>query len=154
MTVPRWNARWPDGWRGVLGQFFLCRSDRLDAELIASGPHGRLPCVSAKGLTPVNIASLGEILGAGTYDEIFERCGVEHYESDSGASGVWDCPSVVGKALQASRDLQPVAEKWVATAELQLDGWRASDGLGVLQQLAEVLRDREEGQVLWYWWSL
>jgi len=102
----------------------------------------------------VNVASLGEILGAGTYDEIFEQCGVEHYESDSGGSGVWDCPDVVGKALPASGDLQPVAEKWVATAELQLDGWPASDGLGVLQQLAEVLSDREEGQVLWYWWCL
>jgi hypothetical protein len=138
----------------MLGEFFLCRRDRLDGELLASGPQERVRCVSAKGMTPVNIASLGQILDAGTYDDILESCGDEHYEADSGESGVWDVPAAVCNALLASNDVEAVSEKWVATEELQLDGWRASDGLSVLKQLAEVLRQQDEGKVLWYWWSL
>jgi len=138
----------------VLGEFFLCRSDGLDRELIGSGPTGRRPCVAAKGLTPVNIAALGELLGAGTYDEIFAQSGAEHYEAESGESGVWDVPAGVCRALVASESLEQVAGQWVATEELQLDGWRAGDGVNVLSRLAELLGAQEDGQQLWYWWSL
>jgi hypothetical protein len=138
----------------VLGEFFLCRGDGLDRELIGSGPSGRRPCVTAKGLTPMNIAALGELLGDGTYEEVFEQSGADHHEAESGESGVWDIPAGVCRALLANESLEQVAQLWVATEELQLDGWRASDGVAVLTQLTELLGRQEDGQQLWYWWSL
>ena len=138
----------------VLGEFFLCSRDDLDQELIGFGPSGRVACVSAKGLTPVNIASLGALLGVGTYNEVFDQCGAEHHEAETGESGVWDVPATVGQALLKSGSLEPVAQQWVATEQLRLDGWRASDGLSVLTQLSHLLSRQEEGQALWYWWSL
>jgi hypothetical protein len=138
----------------VLGEFFLSTSDGLDKELITSGPSGRLACVTAKGLTPVNIASLGAMLGVGSYEEIFVECGAEHHEADSGESGVWDVPAAVCQALPTIDSLEAVAQQWVATEELRLDGWRASDGLSVLTELSALVSRQKDGQVLWYWWSL
>ena len=138
----------------MLGEFFLCSPDELDHELIGSGSAGRLECVTASGLTPVNIATLGELLGAGTYDEILEQSGAEHYEAESGEAGVWDVPAAVCIALLAREGLEPVAQQWVETEELRLDGWQAADSLSVLRQLSRLLGGQREGQKLWYWWSL
>jgi len=138
----------------VLGEFFICGPDGLNQDLIDFGPSGRLPCVTAKGLTPVSIASLGALLGAGTHDEIDEQCGAEHYEAESGESGVWDVPGSVCQALLTRQNLEPIARQWVATDELQMDRWQPADGLSALTQLSELLRQQRGDQVLWYWWSL
>ena len=138
----------------VLGEFFLSSSDGLDKELLTSGPSGRLACVTAEGLTPVNIASLGAILGVGSYGEIFAECGAEHHEAESGESGVWDVPAAVRQALLTIDSLEAVAQQWVETEELQLDGWRASDGFSVLTELSALVSRQKEGQALWYWWSI
>lgn len=138
----------------MLGEFFLSTDDQLEPLLIESGPHGRLPCVRASGLTPVNIASLGELLGVASQEEILRICGNRHHESQGGESGVWDVPSAVAVALCGIENLDPVAEQWVATEELQRDRWQATDALTVLSELAELLTHQEQGQSLWYWWSL
>ena len=138
----------------MLGEFFLSTDDLLEPPLIESGPHGRVPCVGANGLTPVSIASLGQLLGAATYEDVLRVCGDRHHESESGESGVWDVPSAVAQSLRARENLGPVAQQWVATEELQRDGWQALDALAVLNQLAELLSQQEQGQSLWYWWSL
>jgi hypothetical protein len=59
----------------VLGEFFAARSEDLDEALVEEGPYGRLSTVEAKGLTEVSLATLGEILGVGTYDELVGRIG-------------------------------------------------------------------------------
>ena len=113
-----------------------------------------MPCVTAKGLSPVNIANLGVILDVGTYDEIFGQCVAEHHEADDGESGVWNIPASVCQALRANSELGSIAIRWVATPELETDRWQESDGLNVLTRLADLLKGREDGQTLWYWWSL
>lgn len=138
----------------MLGELFLSTDDGLESLLIESGPEGRVPCVSAKGLTPVSIAALGELLAVAGRDEVLRQCGNQHRESESGESGVWDVPASVVEALRGSENLDSIAEQWVMTEELQRDGWPKTDGLRVLSQLAELLSDQEPGQILWYWWSL
>jgi hypothetical protein len=137
----------------MLGEFFL-GDDELDPVLIAAGPSGRVPCVSAKGLTPVSVASLAALLGVGSREEVLVACGSRHHESESGESGVWDVPPAVAGALRATEDLDPVAEQWVETEELRRDGWQEPEAVAVLDQLAELLTSQGPGQGLWYWWSL
>jgi hypothetical protein len=138
----------------MLGEFFLGSGDELDPVLIAAGPSGRVPCVSAKGLTPVSIASLGVLLGAGSQEEVLVACGSRHHESESGESGVWDVPPAVVGAVRGTQNLGPVAEQWVETEELKRDGWREPEALAVLDQLAELVAGQGPAQILWYWWSL
>ncbi len=138
----------------MLGAFLLCGDEALEPLLIEFGPEGRVPCVGANGLTPVNIAALGELLGVASYEEVLGQCGNEHRESGSGESGVWSIPDAVVQGLNTSDELERVAERWVATAELHRDRWQKSDGLRVLRQLSELVTHQEPGQALWYWWSL
>lgn len=138
----------------MLGAFFLWDGSRLEPVLTGKGPSGLVPSVDVKGLTPVNIARLGDLLGVASYDAVIAQCGRKHRESDTRQSGVWQIPAAVGGALRGSRNLEPLAERWAATEELRRDGWTASHGLDVLSRLAELLTHQERRQELWYWWSV
>jgi hypothetical protein len=137
----------------VLGEFFVCDRNEIDETLLANGPTGRHTVVAAKGLSPVDIAKLGKILGAGSYDELFELSAEAHREAEGGEAGVVGVPPAVCAALAAASDLTGVAEQWAATEELRLSRWQASDALGVLTDLSRLAQSRAEKPV-WYWWSL
>ena len=138
----------------MLGEFFALGPQQIDERLLIEGPHGRFPAVRARGLGPVNFARLGEILGDGTYDEVFAEAVAEHQEAPNGESGVLAVPATVCEGLARNSDLEYVADRWVATEELRLARWEAHDALGVREQLAELVGAREPNQTIWYWWSL
>jgi hypothetical protein len=138
----------------VLGEFFAARSEDLDDVLVEEGPYGRLATVEAKGLTEVSIATLGEILGVGTHDELVERIG-EGPQAESEEAGVLTIPTELRDVLAEARDINTVAAGWAATDELSLDGWRIEDSLRVLRELSALAREAAaDGRELWYWWSL
>jgi hypothetical protein len=138
----------------VLGEFFAARSEDLDEALVEEGPYGRLSTVEAKGLTEVSLATLGEILGVGGYDQLVERIG-EGPQAESEEAGVLTIPTELRDALAEARDINTVAARWAATDELSLDGWRTEDSLRVLRELSALARDAAaDRRELWYWWSL
>jgi len=137
----------------VLGEFFCCDQSEIDETLLANGPADRHPVVTAKGLSPVDIAKLGQILGVGSYHDLFEQSADAHREAESGEAGVVGVPSAVCNALAAASDLSGVAEEWAATEELRLSRWQPSDALSVLTELSRLVQSRAEKPV-WYWWSL
>ena len=77
----------------MLGEFFFSDLDAIDEALLATGPDRGQPSVVANGLSPVDIARLGELLGAGTYRDMLDRTAQVHRESASGESGIYDSPS-------------------------------------------------------------
>ena len=138
----------------MLGEFFAARAEDIDDHLVADGPFGRLQTVEAKGLTPVSLATLGEILGVGTYDELVERTS-EGRGAENEESGLLTVPTEFRDALADREDIETVAERWAATEELSLDGWRTEDSLDILRKLSALARDAAaERRELWYWWSL
>jgi hypothetical protein len=138
----------------VLGEFFAARPEDIDEALVANGPYGRLTTVEAKGLSEVSLATLGEILGVGTYDDLVNRI-AEGPQAESGEAGVLTIPSNLRDAFSGEADLDAAASLWVATDELSLDGWRKEDALDVLRELSELARTATtETRELWYWWSL
>jgi hypothetical protein len=127
----------------------------LDDSLIDEGPYRRLPTVEAKGLSSVTIATLGEILGAGSYDDLEDRAAREPEGGTNEEAGVFTVPTEIRDALASANDLPAVAEAWVTTDELTRDEWNAEEALEVLRGLAGLAREaRADGRELWYWWSL
>ena len=138
----------------VLGQFFAASVEDVDDVLVEAGPYGRLSIVEAKGLTEVSLATLGEILGVGRYDQLLERIG-EGPQTESEEAGVLTIPTELRDALAEARDINTLAASWAATDELSLDGWCTEDSLRVLRELSALAREAAaDGRELWYWWSL
>jgi hypothetical protein len=139
----------------VLGEFFAARPEDLDDELIDHGPFERLRTVEAKGLSSITIATLGEILGAGSYDDLEQRSAEGPEGGTNEDAGVFGVPTEIRDALAAADDLTAVAEEWVATEEMARDEWQQQEALEVLRELAELARQaRADSCELWYWWSL
>jgi hypothetical protein len=138
----------------VLGEFFSARVEDIDEALVERGPFGRFPTVEAKGLTEVNLATLGEILGVGTYDDLVDPMG-EGPQTEGGEAGVLTIPTVFRDAVGGGANLDSAAERWVASEEMAMDGWEKGDALQVLRDLSALAQSaaREERN-LWYWWSL
>ena len=137
----------------MLGEFFAARPEEIDDRLVEDGPFERLPTIDAKGLSELTFATLGEILGVGTYDDLVERA-AEGPQTESGEAGILSVPSEVRDALAATEDLAPVAARWAATEELE-GFWPPDELHNVLRDVSHLARDaRSSGRELWYWWSL
>ena len=137
----------------MLGEFFFYDLDEVDNSLLATGPGSGHPSVAANGLSPVDIAKLGEILGVGTYRDVLDRTAQVHRESASGESGIYDVPEPLVAALADIDDLAEVAERWSETDELRLSGWDAAATGSVLAGLKALAAGRGT-KPIWYWWSV
>lgn len=84
-------------------------------------------------MTEINLATLGEIMGVGTYDDLVESTG-EGRQTESGEAGLLTVPRELRDALASADDLEPVAERWGRTEELE--DWRAEDLRAVLVELS------------------
>jgi hypothetical protein len=137
----------------MLGEFFACSEDEIDATLIGEGPFERFEIVEAKTINSVSIATLGEIVGAGMYDELFDLADEIAQQSDDGHSGIDAVLPRVQQALAEATDLDAVAQRWGGTDELT--DWRPEDVVAVVRELADLARRAQsDGRRLWFWWSL
>jgi hypothetical protein len=135
----------------VLGEFFVADEADIDDALIEEGPYGRFTTVEAKTVSSVSIATLGEILGAGTYEALLDR--VEGPQATSGEAGLDAVPPEMRDALAAADDLDSAADAWGASEEMA--EWERDEVREVVGELAKLARQaREANQQLWFWWSL
>ena len=137
----------------MLGEFFAARESEIDDELL-DAPFERLQTVEAKGLTDINFARLGEILGLGTYEDLVDQFTATGRADDDDV-GLYRLPRDFRDALAGLVDIGGAARRWVATEELRMDEWQFEDGESVLREVSALARRAREDQCeLWYWWSL
>jgi hypothetical protein len=137
----------------VLGEFFAAREDELDAVLVEEGPFDRFETVEAKTVSSVSLATLGEILGVGSYDELFDRADRQARQTADGEAGIDAVLPELQAALAADAELDTVAARWAATDELA--DWDPGDVRDVVHELARLARHAQgKGQRLWFWWSV
>jgi hypothetical protein len=149
-TAP--HPDWPPGF--PLEGFFAARDQDVDQSLADEGPGPDFPGVEAKMLSPVEVATLGEILGAGKYDELVEGMSNSEREGEGGACGLYRVSREIRDAL-ATADVESAAARWGATEELRASGWQADDARDTVGELRELAaRARAEGKQLWVWWSV
>jgi hypothetical protein len=137
----------------MLGEFFVASDLEIDDGLAETGPHGRFPAVEANGLSHVPIARLGELLGAGSYDDLLQE--IEARPSASGEAVLFRIGRSIRDAIAVVDGRADAASAWAATDELRLSGWSsepAEELLGRLAELSQAARGVEKD--LWYWWSL
>ena len=135
----------------MLGEFFAARASEIDDELLEA-PYERLETVEAKGLSEVNFATLGEILGRGTYEDLVDQFTATGL-ADNDDVGLYRLPRDFRDALAGLVDVGSAARRWVATEELRMDEWQFEDGERVLREVSALARRaREEQRELWYWW--
>src|SRR3954451_15967502 len=102
----------------MLGEFFAARSEQIDAGLLEAGPRGRFRVVEAKTVDPVSIATLGEILGVGVFDDLLDAAS-EGPIADHGEAGVFTMPDAVRDALASPQfEVEGAAARWGDTEEL------------------------------------
>ena len=137
----------------MLGEFFAARESEIDDELLEA-PFERLQTVEAKGLTDINLATPGEILGIGSYEDLVDQFTATG-PADNDDVGLFRLPHDLRDALAGLVDVDEPARRWIATEELQRDEWQFEDGERVLREVSALARRaREEQRELWYWWSL
>ena len=135
----------------MLGEFFAARPDEIDDDVVARGPSQRFEIVEAKTVSTVSISTLGEILGAGSYDELYERVDAGP-RIESHEAGIDVIPDDVRDRL-ADVDVDAIAERWWATDEMR--DWDPADVRDVVEKLAALAREaRTTRRGLWFWWSL
>lgn len=136
----------------MLGEFFAARPEEIDDALVEEGPNGRFHTVVAKTVHSVSISTLGEIIGAGTYDLLLDEVS-QGRAAASGEAGIDVVPDSMRDALASAVDLDDVARRWAETDELE--GWEPAEAREVVRNLAALAREaRETGRQVWFWWSL
>ena len=112
----------------MLGEFFAARESEIDDELL-DAPFERLQTVEAKGLTDINFARLGEILGLGTYEGLVDQFTATGRADDDDV-GLYRLPRDFRDALAGLVDIGGAARRWVATEELRMDEWHSKTAKG------------------------
>ena len=131
--------------------FFAARADQITEAVVEHGPGPEFSAVEAKMMSPVEVASLGEIVGAGSYEQLIALISTSEREGRNGTTGLYFVPGDIGDGL-VQADLETVSGRWAATEEMQawpLDDVRAT--LTALRDLASAARSQDKE--LWVWWS-
>jgi hypothetical protein len=140
---------------GLLSDVFVADGAEAEAVVLQGGPMGKLPTFQAKGLDPVKLGTLEEIMTGTSFEAILEGLVGEHFEDEGGESGVFDVrPELVAAVASLTDDVVPTtAERWAQTEE-----WLGADAAD-LEPLIHGISTlaREAGRTdkrLWVWWSL
>lgn len=147
------KVRHPPGY--PLEGFFLARDDEVSSDLVEYGPGPAFAGFEVKIRTPVEVAMLGELLGAGEYDALLNSMVETFTSSPSEEAGLFRVAPEITRRLATLDEVETVASQWCATEELQLAGWTEQETQEVLLGLARLARQGEnESKRLWVWWSL
>lgn len=133
--------------------FFSASAEDVDQSVVEEGPWPGFDGVEVKMMSPVEVATLGQILGAGAYDELVEQITNSGREGKGGTHGVYRVSTQIRDRL-AEAEVETVAPLWGATEELQASHWEPAELHEFLSGLRGLAgQARAEGKELWVWWS-
>jgi hypothetical protein len=153
---------------GVLSDLFVAERPDVPIELGGPTSDGRYPAADVKGLDPVKLGALAQLVFddafesgdegsyGGTYDLFLGRISEPaHQEGDDGP-WVLRIPDELRVALRDLPDERVVdlAQRWHQAEEFQLDGLSDEDALAYLRDLTRLARAAEPPKQLFLWMSL
>jgi hypothetical protein len=134
--------------------FFAADDEEIDQSLANDGPGPSFCGVEVKTVTPVDVAKLGEIVGAGRYDDLVEALShsMDEHVGEGGECGLYRVPRAIRDCL-ADADVDNVSARWGATDEPER--WAPNEVRQTVAELRELAaRACAEDRQLWIWWSL
>ena len=153
---------------GVLSDLFVAERPDVPIELGGPTADGRYPATDVKGLDPVKLGALAQLVFDGafesgdegsygrTYDVFMRRISEPaHQESDDGP-WVLRIPDEFSVALRdlPDEELPSLAQRWHEAEEFDLDGLSAEDALDYLRELKRLAYAAEGPKQLFLWMSL
>jgi hypothetical protein len=134
--------------------FFSAAEGEIEKDVVENGPGPKFEGVEARMLSPVEVATLGEIVGAGAYDPLLDETTATDRQAGHGECGVFAVPSAIQERLAAA-DVDDVARQWSQTDELSAAGWTYEDAREVVADLRTLAAQATSaGKRLWVWWTL
>ena len=133
---------------GVITDFFDINTSSPEVLLEHDDPWNEFKCLQCKGIDPVKLSTLLEIIGHGSYDENFEMISPINPESETGP---WVIPisSSIVSAIAAVKEeiLVEVASKWCQTDELKMDRWSVPETHLFLKDMVDFFKN-SQGQIV------
>jgi len=113
----------------------------------------RFPLVQWKGVDQIKLATLQALVGGGEVQSLIrELCRPALVAPGDENSTLFRLPPAWIEAVAGIKKVAPVAKKWAATEELQLDHWKTKDAAEVIESLRELARRavaESKGMFLW-----
>ena len=132
---------------------FVAREAEVDDDVVEFGPGPAFAGVEAKWLSPIELSTLGELLGVGNADALADRMFEQGREASHGECGVWPVLDSIRDRLADADQLSDVAVRWAETDELK--SWEPDDVRELLEGASVLARSaRAEGRQLWIAWTL
>ncbi len=132
---------------------FAATQAEVDADVVEFGPGPAFAGVEAKWLSPIELSTLGELLGVGNAEALADEMFEHGREASHGECGVWPVLDAIRDRLADADALSDVAARWAETDELK--SWEPYDVQELLEGAAVLAGSaRAEGRQLWIAWTL
>jgi hypothetical protein len=153
---------------GVLSDLFVAERPDVPIELGGPTADGRYPATDVKGLDPVKLGALAQLVFNGafegdddgsygsTYDVFIGQISEPAHQESEDGPWVLRIPEELSAALRDLSDdeLPTLAHRWHEAEEFPLDGLSAEDALDYLRELKRLARAAEAPKQLFLWMSL
>ena len=127
---------------GIITDFFDLNSSTPEVLLEHEDPWSEFANFQCKGIDPVKLSSLLEIIGHGQYDDNLKMISPINPESETGP-WVIPIPTSMSQFFGAVTEGQfaEITLKWCQTDELKLDGWSANETLSFLKEMISFFKN-------------
>jgi hypothetical protein len=153
-SFPRREPITPHPSRFPIEGVFLAGDHEVSADLADFGPGPEFTLSwGVRDLSQIELAQLGEILGAGSYDDLFAA--MPEFPHTNVQCGLFRVAPQIRDKLVALNEVEPVALEWAASEEIEGLSWTEEDARVVVDGLVALARQaRVQEKQLWIWWSL
>ena len=140
---------------GVLTSLIIGKKEDIDEILSCDDPNEKYDCIEYTGVDTVKISTLYAISKNEEYD-MDTHHSIESFGEEEGP-WVFKFPEDLTKTFASidSGKIPSIAEKWLSTEELEMDGWNLDDSTEVIKEVVNHSKKAlESNSELLVWISL
>ncbi|GAB4450376.1 MAG: hypothetical protein Fur0028_05800 [Bacteroidales bacterium] len=141
---------------GVLTTLIIGKKENIDEILSCEDPTEQYDCIEYKGVDTVKISTLYAISKNEEYD-MDTHHSIQSFGEEEDGPWVFKFPEDLTKTFASidSDKIPSIAEKWLSTEELEMDGWNFDDSKKVITEIVNHSKKAlESNSEILVWMSL